>query len=802
MMSIAFALALLLPHPHGAAEAPAPVQEAELPPSPIEPALTANTDEPSGVLRFSIRDKRGKAIPGRLTFVREPEGEPDLFPGIDARPDNLAVRYNVVYCLSGEDAITVPPGDYWVYATRGIEWGQAMTQLTIPEGGEVEWHAVLEHEVSSSGWISGDFHLHTLTYSGHGDSNLKERIISLIGEGVEFAVATDHNHNTDYHPTIADLEASEQIAAVTGNEISTPIGHFNAFPLDPGAAVIDASLTDARELFRLIRNEEGSAGVVPVIQLNHPRWEGIDYFTQTGLDPVTGRSEDPNYSSDFDTLEVLNENEGWGYHDADTTEIETGSGLHSVLRDWYNLLNLGHRYFAVGNSDSHTVHHAFAGYPRNYVQVPEDDPEEVKPVAVAAALRAGRCFTTTGPFIRFEVNGQESGDVVRTTSPRVLARVKLDAPSWVYLNRVKFVLNGDVVETVEVEPRVREDGSIAWPTAKAVVHVHRDSWLHVIVEGDESLQPIVTGRRPILPLAISNPIWIETDNDPAHSSTWDWAVGAVATCEELSTLPPSEAAMILHAAAFTKVENAPRLVRQGLGSPERLVQLAALRAIESLELRGLGPVLNAFLDAPPDLFFAIALCRAAKATGAPGGAERLLALQERYGSAQLRRYRHELEPLLEGEPVRAWSVAGPFGSGERTALFERSLEPGAEAEWQELEAGEAGYLDLSGQRPAPAEEGAAAPPSVAFARTWIQSPDAREVLYALGTDDGCRLWLGEEELHRDEGEHGASPLQHLGQLSLQAGWNRVLIGVQNVGGPTGLYFRIFDEELTASATRP
>ena len=36
---------------------------------------------------------------------------------------------------------------------------------------------------------------------------MNERIISLVGENVEFAVATDHNHNTDYQPTIDNLES-------------------------------------------------------------------------------------------------------------------------------------------------------------------------------------------------------------------------------------------------------------------------------------------------------------------------------------------------------------------------------------------------------------------------------------------------------------------------------------------------------------------------------------------------------------------------------------------------------------------
>ena len=71
-----------------------------------------------------------------------------------------------------------------------------------------------------------------------------------------------------------DLDAS-----VTGNEVSTPIGHMNAFPLDHARAPVDSSLADANELFRLIRAETNASGVVPVIQLNHPRWSGIDWFT-------------------------------------------------------------------------------------------------------------------------------------------------------------------------------------------------------------------------------------------------------------------------------------------------------------------------------------------------------------------------------------------------------------------------------------------------------------------------------------------------------------------------------------------
>ena len=153
-------------------------------------------------------------------------------------------------------------------------------------------------------------------------------------------------------------------------------GHLNAFPLDANATVVNQS-KEAPELFAQIRAEKNAYGVVPIIQINHPRWENIDYFGKRGLDPVTGESEDERWSWDFDSIEILNENEGWGFHDAEVTALNVRRSKHSVLRDWYNMLNAGRRISAVGNSDSHTVIANIAGIPRNYVFTGNDDASTV-----------------------------------------------------------------------------------------------------------------------------------------------------------------------------------------------------------------------------------------------------------------------------------------------------------------------------------------------------------------------------------------------------------------------------------------
>jgi hypothetical protein len=329
------------------------------------PSPTAGPIEHPAVLSFKLFDETGHPAAGRLSFTTEAGERPDIFPGVDADPDNLAVRRNVIYSLSGEGTITIPPGRYKVYASRGLECGIDSTTLDFEPDQLYEWSPTLRREIDTAGWVSGDYHLHTLTYSGHGDANMKERLISLIGEGVEFAVATDHNHNTDYSPIVTDLHALHHISTVVGNEVSSPIGHFNTFPLDADAAVIDAEQTNAHTLFTVIRAEQNDWGVVPVIQVNHPRWADIDYFNQRNLDPATGTTSDELFSFGFDSIELLNENEGWGYYDPAETDLETGNETHSVLHDWFHLLNRGYRPAGVGNSDSHTVEGNTPGFPRN-----------------------------------------------------------------------------------------------------------------------------------------------------------------------------------------------------------------------------------------------------------------------------------------------------------------------------------------------------------------------------------------------------------------------------------------------------
>jgi hypothetical protein len=82
---------------------------------------------------------------------------------------------------------------------------------------------------------------------------LRDRVIALLAEGIEFAVATDHNHVTDYGPSIFELGQASRINSARGVEITTSAwGHFNAYPFPAAAAAPKVADLTPAEIFAAV----------------------------------------------------------------------------------------------------------------------------------------------------------------------------------------------------------------------------------------------------------------------------------------------------------------------------------------------------------------------------------------------------------------------------------------------------------------------------------------------------------------------------------------------------------------------
>ena len=750
-----------------------------------------------GVLTFRVESSDGNTVPARLTF-REPDGStPSLFMNRAANPSDLAIRADVICTLSGAGSITVPTGTWKVYASRGPEWSIDQQTITIKTDQTLEITLSLEHQVDTRGWAAADYHLHTLTHSGHGDSNMPERIISIASEALEVGVATDHNVHTDYSDIISELGAGDQFQGIVGNEISVPLGHFNAFPLEPWANVIDRNSADGPALFRAIRAAGDASGNIPVVQVNHPRWDGIDYFRVAGLDPITGGSVARNWSVDFDSVEIFNENAGWGYRDADNTEHMVGSSRHWVLQDWHNLLNHGARVTGVGNSDSHTVSSNLAGWPRNYFPSSSDLPAEISVKEVCDTVKAGQIVTTFGPFVTFSVNDASMGEIVTARKAAVRLKTKVQAADWIDVDRVLVIVDGDIVETIPV-PDTRQ---IVRLLDERMIPVRTDGWISLRVEGDDSLDPIVPGsKRPVLPIAITNPVYVDADGDGKYTPPvevarlWIEQHGDNESMlyAEWQARQPNQRASMLHACNVDSASTRT-LARWGITDPSRLVRLCACRLIERIGC-GDDPALKqtiiemATADGSDPWLRVVAL----RALAVDVAGDILTTLLRKSGKQSFSPHASEITHLLPGQWVMKWRATDPMPFSGEAGLRKVLAMPGSERPFRRgVLAAESGIVDLKKYG---AAHGRSEKCTVVL-DCVLYSPDDRMVTIAAGSDDGCILMVGNQLLIEDFAQQGVDPMRHLVQASLQRGSNSLVMLIENGGGGFGAAVRILDDEV-------
>lgn len=485
------------------------------------------TDASTTTLGPCLEEGLGLVTPREVPCKLTVEGQggtpsPDFGPGHVAGPAKHQVT------LRAGERVTVPlaSGRYRVTASRGPEDELAVMDLDVKGPEAATGPFTLRRVVATPGYVATDFHQHTML-SADAPVATRDRVIANAAEGVEVAVASEHNHVVDLGPVVKEAGLAPFFVSIPGDELTSdasrrPWGHANVFPLTPKASEPRGGAPPVRDrgpvpLFAEARALPGKR----VIQVNHPRSGQNGYFELLGFDPKTGKARSPDYADDFDALEV------WNGRNVDARE--------RILQDFFALLRLGKAVTPIADTDTHGIVGQEAGYPRTYVRVKDDAHleawDEARTADLVENVRTTRdVVLTNGPFVEVTARGQGAdvgiGGTATAKAGRVTVDVRVRAASWVEVEaaEIRLASGGDesanrasqVVGPREVTLKPARDAVGATvATASFTLAVRgRDAFV-VVVRGRKPMRPVLEGDdAEIAPWALTAAVWVRPPPEP------------------------------------------------------------------------------------------------------------------------------------------------------------------------------------------------------------------------------------------------------------------------------------------------
>lgn len=434
-------------------------------------------------------------------------------PTPDLGPAHVAgLAKNVVTLRPSESrAVTLARGRYRVTASRGPKVDLTSVEVTVP--GPAPPPFVLRRVFDAPGYVGADFHQHTIL-SADAPVATRDRVLANAAEGVEVAVASEHNAVADLAPLVRELGLSSWLVQIAGDEITsdasaTPFGHANVFPIVPrpgeprgGAPIVRGRL--AADVFAEARALPGGPHV---LQINHPRSGKNGYFDQLGFDPRTGTGTAPGYDAAFDAIEVWNG--------------RVVAHRERLLEDYFALLRTAHPVTPIADTDTHGIVGEEPGYPRTFVRVGGGATlagwDAARTGELVKGIRETRdVVLSNGPMLAVRANGVGIGGVASPRRGAVDVQVAVTAAPWVVVEEAEIRLargGAGTAAPATLVPAKDQAGALVAEAAFAL-RVKEDDAFVVIVRGTRPMRPVLAGEdAEIAPWAMSGPIWIDADGD-------------------------------------------------------------------------------------------------------------------------------------------------------------------------------------------------------------------------------------------------------------------------------------------------
>jgi hypothetical protein len=541
---------------------------------------------PTGFVRVDVTDGvSAQPIPAKISVVGLASA---VDPGIDEEVTPSVHAFGNIFGYDAREKVSIyglpavqfagvsgstevfplQPGTYQIVVSHGPEYSVSKQNVTVLAGTESAPQVVpasVVRVVDTTGFVSADHHVH-LQNSPDSRVTKSERINTMLAEGVDYFVASDHDFKTDLTADVAAMGASAQIKTGISNEITYfDSGHFGAYPLslvpgsvtngaiDWGRAGVAPGLGYPSDgSYDLSVNEMALAAKAPphnatVVQANHFNSGTLGYFRTSGIDtsvvppqsstqPIRLRLNPAItnlYSDELTALEL------WIESSRDQNALALGENLG----DYINMLNFFdsthplQRKGIVCDSDTHSTTIVQAGGPRNMLASATDNPALLVPGDLADSVNAGRNVCTNGPFVRVSIEGDAgavaSHDladplIVPATLGSATVHVDIESPTWAEYDRIEIYVNnvpscvttspsflGAVKKVCTATPDfvltpiksvvpINGDSRLESHTTQALT-ITQDSWVMVVVRGQDNVSKPLFPMNPqsILPRACS-----------------------------------------------------------------------------------------------------------------------------------------------------------------------------------------------------------------------------------------------------------------------------------------------------------
>ena len=414
-------------------------------------------------VKVRVTEKDGGLVPCRLTIIG---GDHLMTVGAES-DDNKAVRPGVIYCR-GTAEFGLPSGKWTIVAGRGPEYSIHRLAFSTERGKTALLELQLERQVNTAGLVACDTHVHTLTHSGHGDSTVRERLLTLAGECVELPIATDHNKHIDYTSVVKEMKLGGWFTPVIGNEVTTRIGHFNIFPVSSAdTPVPDHEPRDWSKIFDNIFATKGTRVAI----LNHARdvHSGYRPFGPRHHLAVTGRNID-GWVLRANAMEVINS----GAQQTDMMQLVT---------DWMAMQNSGRFLTPVGCSDSHDVARHFVAQARTYIRCDDSDPGNIDVDSAVTAFLEGKVLVSCGLIADVRLNETAGPGELLTSTAESTAVVDVSGPDWIEADRVAIYVNGQLLTERALDQTARKRGGLKQRFTFQLPKARHDYLVSVVATG-------------------------------------------------------------------------------------------------------------------------------------------------------------------------------------------------------------------------------------------------------------------------------------------------------------------------------